>query len=165
MALCRIRRPEQLRHQPPGELGRSVGLGRVPEVRTLREEISILAATGTPGQWMRELSKTWMKNDQGEAAYLCPDGHVRVYHYDIEGLVEYGSGKIPGTTRAANPAWRELNNPIARHTTRPRTHQAKTLTDTVNMISYRAGTALLADLTAAGFRHPETGHRFIDRLV
>jgi transposase-like protein len=486
MALCRIRRPEQLRHQPPGELGRAVGLDRVPEVRTLREKIAILAATGTPGQWMRELSKTWMENDPDEAGYLYLDGHVRVYHggeanlprryvsrqklclrgttdywindalgrpffvvskavtdglaatllddilpellasvpgqptaeqlaaaplrhrfvvifdregshhsllarlwedrvgvityrknvtdiwpetefaetqvpcpgggshpmllavretqltarkaapvpllevrrlgesghqtaiittaralaspavagrmfsrwcqenffaymmehYDIDGLIEYGSEEIPGTTRVVNPAWRELNNQIARHTTRLRTHQAKlgaaappdlddgpalerraalletvqalqtegqalkarrratprkiaiaeipqaqrpsqlrplakTLTDTVKMISYRAETALvgllrkhlaneaearalvrelfvssvdlspddaagtldirvhrmaspvhdraiaalLADLTAAEFRHPETGHRFIYQLV
>jgi len=29
----------------------------------------------------------------------------------------------------------------------------------------RAIAALLADLTTAGFRHPETGHRFIYQLV
>lgn len=80
MALARIRRPEQLRHQPPGELGKSIGLDRVPEVRTLREKIAILAATGNPGQWMRDLSADWMKQDPGEAGYLYIDGHVRVYH-------------------------------------------------------------------------------------
>jgi hypothetical protein len=80
MALCRIRRPEQLRHHPPGELGKTVGLDRVPEVRTLREKIARMAATGNPGQWMRDLSKTWMENDPAEAAYLYLDGHVRVYH-------------------------------------------------------------------------------------
>ena len=80
MALARIRRPEQLRHQPPGELGKAVGLDRVPEVRTLREKIARMAATGNPGQWMRDLSKTWMENDPAEAGYLYLDGHVRVYH-------------------------------------------------------------------------------------
>ena len=80
MALARIRRPEQLRHQPPGELGKAVGLDRVPEVRTLREKIARMAATGHPGQWMRELAKTWMENDPAEAGYLYLDGHVRVYH-------------------------------------------------------------------------------------
>jgi len=80
MALGRIRRPEQLRHQPPGELGKAVGLDRVPEVRTLREKIARMAATGNPGQWMRDLSRTWMENDPDEAAYLYLDGHVRVYH-------------------------------------------------------------------------------------
>jgi transposase-like protein len=80
MALARIRRPEQLRHHPPGELGKAVGLDRVPEVRTLREKIARMAATGNPGQWMRDLAKTWMEDDPAEAGYLYLDGHVRVYH-------------------------------------------------------------------------------------
>lgn len=80
MALARIRRPEQLRHHPPGELGKAVGLDRVPEVRTLREKIARMAATGNPGQWMRDLAKTWMQDDPTEAGYLYLDGHVRVYH-------------------------------------------------------------------------------------
>jgi len=50
------------------------------EVRTLREKIAILAATGTPGEWMRELSRDWMQDDPDEATYLYVDGHVRVYH-------------------------------------------------------------------------------------
>jgi DNA-binding CsgD family transcriptional regulator len=80
MALGRIRRPEGLRHIPPGEFGKVIGLDRVPEVRTLREKISILATTGDPGAWMKELSKTWMENDPDEAGYLYVDGHVRVYN-------------------------------------------------------------------------------------
>lgn len=80
MALARIRRPEGLRHIPPGELGKAAGLDRAPEVRTLREKIAALAAGGTPGKWMLELSKTWMESDPQEAGYLYMDGHVRVYH-------------------------------------------------------------------------------------
>ena len=55
MALGRIRRPEGLRHIPPGEFGKVIGLDRVPEVRTLREKIAVIAATGDPGAWMKEL--------------------------------------------------------------------------------------------------------------
>lgn len=80
MALARIRRPEGLRHVPPGELGKVVGLDRVPEVRTLREKIALMADNGTPQQWMRELSRSWMEADPQEAGYLYVDGHVRVYH-------------------------------------------------------------------------------------
>ena len=80
MALARIRRPEGLRHVPPGELGKVVGLDRAPEVRTLREKIAVMADNGTPEQWMRELSRTWMEADPQEAGYLYVDGHVRVYH-------------------------------------------------------------------------------------
>jgi prepilin-type processing-associated H-X9-DG protein len=80
MALARIRRPEGLRHVPPGELGKAVGLDRVPEVRTLREKIAAMAKQGTPHEWMKELSRTWMAADAQEAGYLYVDGHVRVYH-------------------------------------------------------------------------------------
>jgi hypothetical protein len=80
MALARIRRPEGLRHVPPGELGKVVGLDRVPEVRTLRGKIAVMAAEGSPEKWMRELSRKWMEEDPLEAGYLYVDGHVRVYH-------------------------------------------------------------------------------------
>ena len=80
MALARIRRPEGLRHVPPGELGKVVGLDRAPEVRTLRQKIARLARDGTPEQWMKELSAEWMQAEPEEAGYLYIDGHVRVYH-------------------------------------------------------------------------------------
>jgi len=80
MALARIRRPEGLRHVPPGELGKTLGLDRAPEVRTLREKIAFMAEHGTPQKWMQELSRTWMEADPQEAGYLYVDGHVRVYH-------------------------------------------------------------------------------------
>ena len=86
MALGRIRRPENLRHIPPGELGKIIGLDRVPEVRTLRKKISLMASTGNPGAWMQELSKNWMEEDPHEAGYLYIDGHVRVYHGDLADL-------------------------------------------------------------------------------
>jgi hypothetical protein len=86
MALGRIRRPEGLRHVPPGELGKVIGLDRAPEVRTLRQKIAVMAATGNPGAWMKELAKSWMENDPDEAGYLYVDGHVRVYHGDKANL-------------------------------------------------------------------------------
>ena len=80
MALARIRRPEGLRHVPPGELGIVMGLDRAPEVRTLRQKITAMAQTGNPEAWMKELSRQWMDEDPNEAGYLYVDGHVRVYH-------------------------------------------------------------------------------------
>ena len=80
MALGRLRRPEALRHVPPGEVGKVLGLDRAPEVRTLREKIVLMSSAGTPLEWMKELSKTWMEADPREAGYLYVDGHVRVYH-------------------------------------------------------------------------------------
>ncbi len=86
MALGRIRRPEGLRHVPPGEFGKVIGLDRAPEVRTLRQKIDIMAKTGDPGAWMKELAKMWMEADPDEAGYLYVDGHVRVYSGDEANL-------------------------------------------------------------------------------
>ena len=86
MALGRIRRPEGLRHVPPGEFGKVIGLDRVPEVRTLRQKIGLMASTGDPGAWMKELAKMWMEADPDEAGYLYIDGHVRVYTGDKANL-------------------------------------------------------------------------------
>lgn len=83
MALGRIRRPEGLRHVPPGEFGKVIGLDRVPEVRTLRAKITEMADKGKPGEWMKELSRSWMESDPDEAGYLYVDGHVRVYHGSV----------------------------------------------------------------------------------
>ena len=86
MALGRIRRPEGLRQVPPGELGKVVGLDRVPEVRTLREKITLMAQTGDPQAWMLELAKSWMEAEPEHAGYCYVDGHVRVYYGDAARL-------------------------------------------------------------------------------
>jgi hypothetical protein len=40
-------------------------------VRTLLEKIARRAATGNPGQWMRELAKTWMQDDPAEVGQVA----------------------------------------------------------------------------------------------
>ena len=86
MALGRIRRPEGLRSIPPGEFGKVIGLDRVPEVRTVRQKIGLLAATGDPKAWGQSLSQSWMQADPQEAGYLYVDGHVRVYDGKLANL-------------------------------------------------------------------------------
>jgi hypothetical protein len=44
LALLRIPRQETLKEHSPGDLGRIVGLDRVPEVKTLRRKLARLAA-------------------------------------------------------------------------------------------------------------------------
>jgi len=44
LALLRIPRPETIKEYPPRELGRIVGLDRMPEVKTLRRKLSRLAS-------------------------------------------------------------------------------------------------------------------------
>ncbi len=48
MALCRIKAVEQLQYQPPGELGKLLGLDRVPEVRCLRHKLAALSVDDGP---------------------------------------------------------------------------------------------------------------------
>jgi hypothetical protein len=86
MALGRIRRPEGLRSIPPGEFGKVIGLDRVPEVRTVRQKIGLIAATGNTQAWGQELSQSWMQADPQEAGYLYVDGHVRVYDGKLANL-------------------------------------------------------------------------------
>lgn len=46
-------------------------------------------------------------------------------HYDIDGLVQYGSNEIPGTLLVVNPAWRRLDKAIKDNRQRIRKLQAK----------------------------------------
>ena len=43
MFLCRIKVIDQLRFQPSGELGKLLGLDRIPEVKTMREKLKMLS--------------------------------------------------------------------------------------------------------------------------
>lgn len=45
-------------------------------------------------------------------------------HYDIDGLVQYGSAEIPGTTLVMNPAWRSLDKAVKAETRKLRKVQA-----------------------------------------
>jgi len=83
MALCRIRTVEQLQYESPGELGKLMGLDRVPEVRCLRNKVKQLSQgqdQQAPDLWAGLLSKDWMEQEPDLAGMLYVDGHVRLYH-------------------------------------------------------------------------------------
>lgn len=80
MALLRMRSLERIRYWDPGELGKLVGLDRVPEVRTLRRKVQRLVGKGDAPGWSQELSRHWMQEDPERAGTLYVDGHVRVYY-------------------------------------------------------------------------------------
>jgi hypothetical protein len=80
MALCRIKTVEQLQYHSPGELGKLLGLDRVPEVRCLRNKLTSLSADDAPERWAALLSKDWLEADPDLAGSLYVDGHVRLYH-------------------------------------------------------------------------------------
>jgi len=80
MALCRIKTVEQLQYEAPGELGKLMGLDRVPEVRCLRNKMIQLSEGNAPEEWAGLLSHQWLQTDPELAGTLYVDGHVRLYH-------------------------------------------------------------------------------------
>lgn len=81
MALARIRNPEQLKQCKPGEIGRVLGLDRVPEVKCLREKIKLLTEQNQAQNLNNLLIEDWYSGAQSEdAEFLYLDGHVRIYY-------------------------------------------------------------------------------------
>jgi transposase len=80
MALCRIKAVERLQYEPPGELGKLLGLDRVPEVRCLRRKLAALSIDDGPKKWAGLLSRDWLEAAPELAGALYVDGHVRLYH-------------------------------------------------------------------------------------
>jgi biotin operon repressor len=79
LALARVRSLESLRYQAPGEWGKLIGLDRIPEVKTLRQKLTLLCKEpGRVKRWSSTLAKTWMEAAPHAAGTIYIDGHVRV---------------------------------------------------------------------------------------
>ena len=80
MTLARVRNPESLRYQPPGERGAILGLDRCPEVKTLRRKIALIANDEAGVRaWQLALARRWQADEPELWATLAVDGHVKVY--------------------------------------------------------------------------------------
>jgi prepilin-type processing-associated H-X9-DG protein len=79
MFLCRIKSIEQLRFQPAGELGKQIGLDRIPEVKTMRKKLKIFSKGDGVKEWAGQLGKDWMESAPDLAGVLFVDGHVSLY--------------------------------------------------------------------------------------
>ena len=77
--LLRVKSIEKISQESPGELGKSIGLDRIPEVKTLRNKIAILSINEQPKQWLGDLSKHWMQSSPELAGVLYIDGHESAY--------------------------------------------------------------------------------------
>jgi len=84
MYLCRIKSVEQLKHHSPGEMGKLLGLDRIPESRCLRGIIKELSVQERASEWNAWLSEDWI-NQEGTGFYYI-DGHVQVYHGHLANL-------------------------------------------------------------------------------
>lgn len=80
MALCRIKNPEQLKQCKVGELGRVIGLDRVPEAKCLREKLKQIVDQNQAENFNRHLMERWISKEQ--CVYFYVDGHVRIYYGD-----------------------------------------------------------------------------------
>src|SRR5229473_3551097 len=80
LALLRIPRPEMLKEYSPGELGRLVGLDRMPEVKTLRRKLARLASLKGSYRLGREIARQRITARGKVLGFLYIDGHVRAYH-------------------------------------------------------------------------------------
>ena len=80
MTLGRIRNPEKMRYESPGEWGKVLGLDRCPEVKTLRGKIREIAEDERQIQeWRMGLSTGWMEEAKENQLTVDIDGHVKNY--------------------------------------------------------------------------------------
>jgi len=79
LVLLRINRLDRSDSVPAGELGRCLGLDRIPEVKTLRGRIADFCTATSIEEWASQLSRDWMKADEQLEGVLYVDGHVKLY--------------------------------------------------------------------------------------
>ena len=104
-ALARISSIEQLRYEPPGEWGKLLGLDRIPEVKTLRDKVSMIARDNKAKEWSIDLCKDWLQTIPEGFAALYVDGHVRVYHGDKFNIPKHFVPRIKLCLHAACDYW------------------------------------------------------------
>jgi hypothetical protein len=78
--LLRNQSIEAIRYCDAGEMGKIVGLDRIPELKTLRAKIKILTKNDQPAKWSRKLAQHWLEDNPKLAGTLYIDGHERVYN-------------------------------------------------------------------------------------
>ncbi len=79
LSLARVRNPEAIRYEAPGEWGIILGLDRCPEVKTLRGKLRHLSENEwSVRTWQKNVFRDWMNQPQNAAATLLVDGHSKV---------------------------------------------------------------------------------------
>jgi hypothetical protein len=79
LSLLRIKTIAQSAFIPVGELGRAIGLDRIPGVKKLRQMIAHIGDSGFVEQWALEMSRGWMEGNPDVSGVLYIDGHVGLY--------------------------------------------------------------------------------------
>jgi transposase len=112
MVLIRVKTLEQLRGKVPGELGKLLGLDRIPEVRCLREKMDAMSASDAGEKWAAHLSRHWMEKEPESVGSLYVDGHVRVYNGQLTNLPRKHVARQRLCLRGTSDYW--VNDAIGR---------------------------------------------------
>lgn len=78
MFLCRIKKVAQLKRINSSDMGKLLGIDRVPEAKCLYKKISDITSQNKAMDWNKDLAETWIENDDTMIYYV--DGHVQVYN-------------------------------------------------------------------------------------
>lgn len=84
LALLRVKRPENLKEYSPAALGRILGLDRAPEVKTVRRKLTQMGDSDKCLSFLEKLVKRRIEAHSDALGFLYVDGHVRVYHGQVE---------------------------------------------------------------------------------
>jgi hypothetical protein len=100
MTLCRIKNPEQLKKNSPGEFGKLLGLDRIPEVKYFRTKLRQITDQSKMDELHAELFQDWVGSLPELFFYI--DGHVIVYHGEEANLPKRFVSRqklcLPGST-------------------------------------------------------------------
>jgi len=80
MALLRIRNPDRMQFEAPGELGALLGLDRAPEAKTIRRRLLELSERKLAHRFSAGFAERWVHQASRAVGLLYVDGHVRAYH-------------------------------------------------------------------------------------
>ena len=80
LSLLRIKTLSGLDSLPSGELGKTIGLDRIPEVKTLRTRMADFCQKADIDNWSMAMSKDWMSENPELSAILYIDGHIKLYY-------------------------------------------------------------------------------------
>jgi len=80
LSLLRLKTLSAVDSLPSGELGKTIGLDRIPEVKTLRTRIVQFSKKTNINKWSMKLSKDWMEDNPELSAVLYIDGHIKLYY-------------------------------------------------------------------------------------
>ena len=103
--LLRIKSIEKIGDLAPGELGKSIGLDRIPEIKTFRAKIMDLSKGGQSERWLGDLSKQWMQQNSELAGVLYIDGHEDVYYGKKNNLPRHYISRLRLAMRATTDYW------------------------------------------------------------